>query len=114
MGLKVAIQMDHVSAIDITGDSTFVMGLEAENRGHQLYHYTPPNLAMLDGRIIAEMQPLTLRREAGNHFTLGDATAVDLVDMDVVLLRQDGRDVRQHQVHREQVREVPQPSTTRR
>ena len=32
---------------------------------------------------------MTLRREAGNHFTLGNATAVDLADMDVVLLRQD-------------------------
>ena len=73
--MKVAIQMDHVSTIDISGDSTFVMGLEAEQRGHRLYHYTPLNLAMLDGRVIAEMQPMALRREAGNHFTLGDATA---------------------------------------
>ena len=89
MSLKVAIQMDHVSTIDIAGDSTFVMGLEAERRGHQLYHYTPSNLAMLDGRVIAKMQPMTLRREPGNHFALGDTVAVELADMDVVLLRQD-------------------------
>ena len=89
MNLKVAIQMDHVSTIDIAGDSTFVMGLEAERRGHQLYHYTPSNLAMLDGRVIAKMQPMTLRREPGNHFALGDTVAVELADMDVVLLRQD-------------------------
>ncbi len=89
MNLKVAIQMDHVSTIDIAGDSTFVMGLEAEKRGHQLYHYTPSNLAMLDGRVIAKMQPMTLRREPGNHFALGDTVAVELADMDVVLLRQD-------------------------
>ena len=89
MSLKVAIQMDHVSTIDIAGDSTFVMGLEAEKRGHQLYHYTPSNLAMLDGRVIAKMQPMTLRREPGNHFALGDTVAIELADMDVVLLRQD-------------------------
>ena len=89
MSLKVAIQMDHVSTIDITVDSTFVMGLEAENRGYQLYHYTPPNLAMLNGQIIAEVQPMTLRREAGKHYTLGDKMTFDLADMDVVLLRQD-------------------------
>mgnify|MGYP001488662210 CR=1 FL=1 len=89
MSLKVAIQMDHVSTIDIVGDSTFVMGLEAEKRGYQLYHYTPSNLAMLNGRVIAEVQPMQLRREVGNHFTLGDAEAIDLIDMDVVLLRQD-------------------------
>ena len=32
MKLTVAIQMDHVSTIDIDGDSTFVLGLEAERR----------------------------------------------------------------------------------
>ena len=89
MSLKVAIQMDHVSTIDIAGDSTFVMGLEAERRGHQLYHYTPSELAMLDGRVVAEMQPMLLRREVGNHYTLGDTATVDLTDLDVVLLRQD-------------------------
>ena len=89
MSLKVAIQMDHVSTIDIAGDSTFVLGLEAKRRGHQLYHYTPPQLAMLDGRVVAEMQPMLLRREVGNHYTLGDTATVDLTDVDVVLLRQD-------------------------
>ena len=89
MSLKVAIQMDHVSTIDIAGDSTFVMGLEAKRRGHQLYHYTPSELAMLDGRVVAKMQPMLLRREVGNHYTLGDTATVDLTDVDVVLLRQD-------------------------
>ena len=89
MSLKVAIQMDHVSTIDIAGDSTFVLGLEAKRRGHQLYHYTPPELAMLDGRVVAKMQPMLLRREVGNHYTLGDTATVDLTDVDVVLLRQD-------------------------
>ena len=89
MSLKVAIQMDHVSTIDIAGDSTFVMGLEANKRGYQLYHYTPSELAMLDGRVVAEMQPMLLRREVGNHYTLGDTATVDLTDLDVVLLRQD-------------------------
>tara|TARA_B100002052_G_C15832335_1_gene575977 strand:- start:376 stop:1314 length:939 start_codon:yes stop_codon:yes gene_type:complete len=89
MSLKVAIQMDHVSTIDIAGDSTFVMGLEANKRGYQLYHYTPSELAMLDGRVVAKMQPMLLRREVGNHYTLGDTATVDLTDLDVVLLRQD-------------------------
>ena len=89
MSLKVAIQMDHVSTIDIAGDSTFVMGLEANKRGYQLYHYTPSELAMLDGRVVAKMQPMLLRREVDNHYTLGDTATVDLTDVDVVLLRQD-------------------------
>jgi len=89
MTLKVAIQMDHVASIDISGDSTFVLGLEAQKRGYELLHYEPGRLAMKDGRIIASAEPMQLRREAGNHFTLGEPRMIDLVDMDVVLMRQD-------------------------
>ncbi len=90
MSLRVAIQMDHVSSIDIGGDSTFVMALEAQKRGHQLFHYLPEDLAMQNGRVVATAQPLTLKREKGNHFTLGDPLDLDLAsDTDVVLMRQD-------------------------
>jgi glutathione synthase len=89
MKLKVAIQMDHVSTIDIDGDSTFVLGLEAERRGYEVWHYTPPELMFRDRKGIARAQPMKLRREKGNHFTLGASELVDLSTFDVVLLRQD-------------------------
>ena len=89
MNLKVAIQMDHVSTIDIAGDSTFVLGLEAQRRGHQLFHYTPSQLTMSDGCIIANVQPMELNREAESHYTLGKAFTMLLEEADVVLLRQD-------------------------
>jgi glutathione synthase len=89
MKLKVAIQMDHVSTIDIEGDSTFVLGLEAQRRGYEVWHYTPPDLSFRDRKVTARAQPLTLRREKGNHFTLGEPQTLVLATMDVVLLRQD-------------------------
>jgi glutathione synthase len=90
MSLQVAIQMDPIDSIDINGDSTFVMGLEAQNRGHQLFHYLPKDLTMVDGRVVAYARPLTLRREQGNHFEMGTAQWIDLLDdVDVVLMRQD-------------------------
>ena len=89
MKLSVAIQMDHVSTIDIDGDSTFVLGLEAEQRGYALWHYTPPDLIFRDRKVLARAQPMKLRREKGNHFTLGAAEMLDLATIDVVLLRQD-------------------------
>lgn len=90
MTLTVAIQMDHVSTIDIDGDSTFVMGLEAQKRGHKLFHYEPQGLSLSNGRVIATGQPMELRREKGNHYTLGDKQTIDLEnDSDVVLMRQD-------------------------
>ncbi|MGB2333998.1 MAG: glutathione synthase, partial [Candidatus Puniceispirillaceae bacterium] len=39
--LSFAIQMDPVASIDIAGDSTFALGLEAQSRGHDLWYYTP-------------------------------------------------------------------------
>ena len=89
MKLNVAIQMDHVSSIDIDGDSTFVLGLEAEKRGYAVWHYTPPDLSFRDGKVTARCQPMKLRREKGNHFTLGKEEVRDLSTFDVVLLRQD-------------------------
>ena len=89
MSLAVAIQMDPIDAIDIDGDSTFTLALEAQARGHGLFHYLPQDLSLRDGRVIAHARPLEVRREADNHFTLGAAEDLDLAGVDVVLMRQD-------------------------
>ncbi|MBF0268122.1 MAG: glutathione synthase [Alphaproteobacteria bacterium] len=89
MVLSVAIQMDPIASIDIDADSTFMLALEAQARGHVLYHYLPQRLALEDGRLTALAHPLGVRREKGNHFTLGQSLRLDLAQMDVVLMRQD-------------------------
>jgi glutathione synthase len=66
-----------------------VLGLEAQRRGYEVWHYTPPDLLFRDRKVMARMQPMTLRREKGNHFTLGAPEMRDLTTLDVVLLRQD-------------------------
>jgi glutathione synthase len=81
--------MDHVSSISIAGDSTFAMSLEAQTRGYKLFHYTPDQLSMRDGRIEAVAEPMLLKDIQGDHFELGPKEKIDLADMDVVLLRQD-------------------------
>ena len=86
---NVAIQMDHVSTINIAGDSTFAMSLEAQARGYKLFHYTPDRLSLRDGTVYATVEPLELRDVKGDHYTLGAPERVDLSTMDVVLLRQD-------------------------
>ena len=87
--LKVAVQMDHISSINIAGDSAFAMMLEAQARGHELFHYTPDRLAMNGNTVTASLEPVTVRDEKGNHFTLGERKLTDLSEMDVVLMRQD-------------------------
>jgi glutathione synthase len=89
MPLKIAVQMDHISTVSIAGDTTFALSLEAQRRGHALYHYTPDRLSLLDGRVYARLEDMTVRDEKGSHFTLGEPVRTDLSEMDVILLRQD-------------------------
>ena len=89
MSLKVALQMDPISDVDIDADSTFVIGMEAQKRGHELFYYHPDDLIYEDGRVMAVAQRLELRTELGNHCTLGTPELVDLSTLDVVWLRQD-------------------------
>ena len=89
MPLKVAVQMDHVSTVSIAGDTSFALSLEAQRRGHKLFHYTPDRLSMLGGKVFARIEEMTVRDEKGNHFSLGEPVRTDLQEMDVILLRQD-------------------------
>ncbi|WP_420101880.1 glutathione synthase [Bosea sp. (in: a-proteobacteria)] len=89
MTLSVAIQMDPIERIRIAGDTGFALMLEAQERGHTLYTYTPEKLSLRDGTVTARMRPVTVRDVEGDHFTLGTEEKVDLSTLDVVLLRQD-------------------------
>ncbi len=87
--LSVAIQMDPIEKIDIGGDSTFALALEAQARGHSLIYYGPRDLSFREGKVTARTRPLSVRAVKGDHFTLGEAAVTDLATMDVVLMRQD-------------------------
>jgi len=89
MSLKVAVQMDPIQRINIKGDSTFALLLEAQKRGHRLAYYTPDRLALLNGRLFATVESLAVRDQAGDHFTLDEPRRAELTEFDVVLLRQD-------------------------
>ncbi len=90
MSLKVAVQMDPVEGINIETDSSFLMMMEAQSRGHRLWIYTPDRLSLEEGRVRARARPATLRAVKGDHVTLGEPVLLDLADeIDVVLMRQD-------------------------
>jgi glutathione synthase len=89
MPLTVAVQMDPIERITISGDSTFALLLEAQARGHKLLYYTPDALTLDGSRVLAQARPIAVRDIQGEHATLGEASAVDLGSVDVVLLRQD-------------------------
>ena len=89
MKLNVAVQMDPIARINIRGDSTFALLLEAQKRDHSLSYYTPDKLSLRGEELVAPVQVLTVRDEAGDHFTLGEPKRTALNAFDVILLRQD-------------------------
>src|SRR5437867_7490300 len=89
MGLKVAVQMDPIERINIRGDSTFALLLEAQTRGFPIAYYTPDQLAMRDGKLFTQARPLAVRDREGEHYSLGEPRRVELAQFDVVLMRQD-------------------------
>jgi glutathione synthase len=88
-GLKIAVQMDPMHSIDITGDSTFALMLEAQARGHALWHYEVAHMWLDGATLKARVQPVTVKPEAGAHYVFGPAKYISLAEMDVVLMRQD-------------------------
>jgi len=89
MPLNVAVQMDPIERINIRGDSTFALLLEAQARGHTISYYTPDKLAQRGTQVFALVQPLKVRDSTGDHYTLGEGRRVEMTSFDVVLLRQD-------------------------
>ncbi|MEA3080839.1 MAG: glutathione synthase [Sphingomonadales bacterium] len=90
MSLRVAVQMDPLENINISGDSTFAIMLKAQDLGHKLYHYLADDLTYGDGRLYAGAHEVNVQAVAGDHFRRGDFAILDLgKDVDVVLMRQD-------------------------
>jgi glutathione synthase len=90
MSLSVAVQMDPLEGIAIAGDSTFALMLEAQARGHRLFHYLVEDLGYEDGRVRAAARAVQVQRVEGDHFRAEPPATLDLQnDVDVVLMRQD-------------------------
>ena len=89
MALKVAVQMDPIDTIDIAGDTTFALMLEAQVRGHELVVYGPEHLSLAQNRLTARVCPVEIQDVIGDHVRFGQDRAVDLSTLDVVLMRQD-------------------------
>ena len=87
--LSIAFQMDPIESIDIERDTTFLIALEAQRRGHWLYYYQPTQLSWLHNQVSARGYPLEVRPQAHDFFRLGEESSLNLNTVDVILMRQD-------------------------
>ena len=87
--IKLGIVMDPISDINIKKDSSFAMLLDAQSRGYQLFYMEMHDLAMVNGKAMANMRALSVKQDAQNWFELGEAVDTPMSDLDVVLMRKD-------------------------
>ncbi len=88
--LKIALQMDPLDRLDLKGDTTFILGLEAIKRGFNLFFYAPNDLVYKNSTVYANTKKLELGFENGKEiFSYGEEKILKLSSLDVILMRQD-------------------------
>lgn len=85
----VAIQMDPLDKINFVSDSSVLLALELQARGYEIFHYTPPNLSLIDNQIVAKGHYISLKEDGKDFFALIKADQLQLRNAVLVLVRQD-------------------------
>ncbi len=88
--LKIAIQMDPLESLNLSGDTTFLLGLEAIKRGFDVYYYSVNDLIYKNNKVFSNLKKLDLFIENGmERYRYGINKITDLSKVDVILMRQD-------------------------
>lgn len=88
MKLKVAFQMDPLSALNYAADTTVALIFEAARRGYELYFYEPHQVTWSNHQVRAPLFPLSIDTTAMPPLILGEPKTIDLGEMDVIWVRQ--------------------------
>src|SRR5690349_13698386 len=87
-GLKIGVVMDPVEKINIDKDTTFVLMLEAQQRGHEIHYMELDDLFIRGGTPQGRYRRLEVAR-ATPHFYLGAERIGALEEFDSVWMRKD-------------------------
>ena len=58
--LKIAFLMDPLEDLDLKGDTTFALALEAQNRGHAIFFFKPDDLILRSNKVFANICKIEL------------------------------------------------------
>lgn len=89
--MKIVAQMDEISSIKIKTDTTFLLLLAAQKRGHEIFYYHPSQLCFesCNSRLTAPLKKLKLYDREDDFFEIIAENTTDLKEIDVLLIRQD-------------------------
>ncbi|WP_168464224.1 glutathione synthase [Wolbachia endosymbiont of Ctenocephalides felis wCfeT] len=82
--MKVAFQMD--ANINFETDTTFLLIKEAQRRGHEIFIYTPNDLALKLNKPIAMAHRISID---DCSFTAKESVTINLNEVDIIFIRQD-------------------------
>ena len=88
--LKIALQMDPLEKLNLKGDTTFILGLEAIKRGFEVFFYSPSDLIYKNDLVYANAKILNLKlKNEKEIFSYSKGKVLKLSSLDVILMRQD-------------------------
>ena len=88
MKLRMAFVMDPVGTINTEKDTTFVLMLEAQARGHEVFYLELKDLIVKNAKAFGSAALITLKRGA-DYYELGGSETVEMETFDAVWMRKD-------------------------
>lgn len=87
--LRIAVQMDPIEKMIVGHDTSLMLMVEAQSRGHELWWFTPNDLFYETGVVKARAKQVSVSLEEGSHYTQHEEAVLRADDFDVILVRQD-------------------------
>ena len=88
--LNIAFLMDPLESLDLNGDTTFALALEAQRRKHKISFFKPEDLILKSNNVYANICKLELSSiNNKNDFKYHESIIKPLKDYDVIMMRQD-------------------------
>lgn len=80
--------MDPLPHIKVETDTSFALGVEAQNQGYQVFAYTPDALSYVEGQVMARGFWVTFKDQAESFYKATEEALFNLKEAQFVLMRQ--------------------------
>ena len=89
MTIKLGIVMDPIATINYKKDSSLAMLLAARKKGWELFYMEQDDLYQKEGIAMGSVQPLSVKADPQDWFSLGERKELPLAELNVILMRKD-------------------------
>jgi glutathione synthase len=87
--LRIAVQMDPIETMVVQRDTSLALMIEAQNRGHETWWFTPNDVFFDTGVVKARARRASVSLNETKHYENHETAIRALDDFDVILIRQD-------------------------